>query len=116
MQLISINDLRKQTNGKKKMTNSIALTLEKERFGNGRRKRTNTKTSSLIADVKKVANDSLFFFGIFLIAVVALQYIPVTSGMIENFNIGINEVAVSFLGFVNVFAIQIFTKVLKKNN
>ncbi len=98
------------------MTNSIALTLEKERFGNGRRKRTNTNNSSFIADVKKIANDSLFFFGIFLVAIVLLQYIPVTSGLIENFNIGINEVVVSFLGFVNVFAIQVFTKVLKKNN
>ncbi len=96
------------------MTNSIALTLEKERFGNGRKKRTNTNNSSLIADVKKIANDSLFFFGIFLAAIVLLQYIPVTSGLVQNLHIGINEVAVSFLGFVNVFFIQVYNKKMKR--
>ncbi len=96
------------------MTNSIALTLEKERFGNGRRKRTNTNTSSIIADVKKIANDSLFFFGIFLVALVSLQYIPVISGLVQNLHIGINEVTVSFLGFVNVFFIQVYNKKMKR--
>ncbi|MCP4969830.1 MAG: hypothetical protein GY932_04420 [Arcobacter sp.] len=95
------------------MTNSIALTLEQERFGNGRKKE--TKTSSLVADVKKIANDSLFFFGIFLVAVVGLQYIPVASGLFSEVNIGINEVAVSILGFVNVFFIQLFSKKLNKS-
>lgn len=94
------------------MTNSIALTLEQERFGNGRKRRTNTKTSSLIADVKKIANDSLFFFGVFLAVLVVLQFIPTVSGLMESFQIGIKEVAVSFLGFVNVFFIQLFAKKL----
>ena len=92
------------------MTNSIGLTLEQERFGNGRKKE--SKTSSFVADVKKIANDSLFFFGIFLVALVALQYIPVASGLFTEMNIGINEVAVSFLGFVNIFVIQLFSKKL----
>ncbi len=94
------------------MTNSIALTLEKERFGNGRKRRTNTKNSSLISDVKKIANDSLFFFGVFLVVLVVLQYIPTVSGLVDSLQIGINEVAVSFLGFVNIFFVQFFAKKL----
>ena len=98
------------------MTNSIALTLEKERFGKGRRNRTNSNNASLIADVKKIANDSLFFFGVFLVALAILQYIPTVAGLIDSLQIGINEVVVSFLGFVNIFFIQVYGKVLKKNN
>ena len=94
------------------MTNSIALTLEKERFGNGRKRRTNTKNSSLISDVKKIANDSLFFFGVFLVVLVVLQYIPTVSGLVGSLQIGINEVAVSFLGFINIFFVQFFAKKL----
>ncbi|MEE9430250.1 MAG: hypothetical protein V3V16_04360 [Melioribacteraceae bacterium] len=91
------------------MTNSLALTLEQERFGSGRNKK-ETTNSALITNVKKVANDSLFFFGIFLVAFVVLQFIPTTSGLIDNLHIGINEVAVSFLGFVNVFFVKLFNK------
>ena len=91
------------------MTNSLALTLEQERFGNGRNRKESTN-SALIANVKKVANDSLFFFGIFLVAFVVLQFIPTTTGLIDNLHIGINEVAVSFLGFVNVFFVKLFSK------
>ena len=99
------------------MTNSIALQLEKERFGNGRRKRNNTKSLiSLFSEVKRIANDSLFFFGIFFVAITALQFLPTLTGLINEMNIGINEVAVSLLGFVNIFFLQIFSKVLKKNN
>jgi len=94
------------------MTNAIALTLEQERFGNGRKNK--SKTSSLIFDIKKIANDSLFFFGVFLVAIVALQYIPVASGLFSEMNVGINEVAVSLLGFANVFFIQLFSKKLNK--
>jgi len=93
------------------MTNSLALTLEQERFGNGRNRKESTN-SALVANVKKIANDSLFFFGIFLVAFVVLQFIPTASGLIDNLHIGINEVAVSFLGFVNVFFVKLFSKKL----
>ncbi len=91
------------------MTNSLALTLEQERFGNGRNRKESTN-STLVANVKKVANDSLFSFGIFLVAFVILQFIPTTAGLIDNLHIGLNEVAVSFLGFVNVFFVKLFNK------
>ena len=96
------------------MTNSIALTLEleKERFGKGRKRRTDSRNSSLISDIKKIANDSLFFFGVFLVVLVVLQYIPTVSGLVDGLQIGINEVAVSFLGFVNIFFVQFFAKKL----
>jgi hypothetical protein len=91
------------------MTNSLALTLEQERFGNGRNRKESTN-SALVTNVKKVTNDSLFFFGIFLVAFVVLQFIPTTAGLIDNLHIGLNEVAVSFLGFVNVFFVKLFNK------
>ena len=93
------------------MTNSLALTFEQERFGNGKNRK-ETTNSALVAEVKKVANDSLFFFGIFLVAFVVLQFVPTTAGLISEMNIGINEVAVSFLGFVNVFCVKLFSKKL----
>ncbi len=92
------------------MVNAIALTLEKEKFGNGRKK---NNQKSFLKDVKKIASESFFFFSFFLILVSALQLLPVASGLIKDMNIGINEVVVSFVGFVNVFFFQLYNKKLK---
>lgn len=92
------------------MTNT--LVLEKERFGYGRKRQ---NKNSFGNELKRIANDSLFIFAIFLAAFFILQYIPVVSGLTENLSISINEVAVSLLGFANFFFIQIYIKKLKKN-
>ena len=92
------------------MTNT--LVLEKERFGYRRKKQ---NKNSFGNELKKNANDSLFIFAIFLSAFFVLNYIPVLSGLTENLSVSVNEVAVSLLGFVNVFFIQIFTKKMKKS-
>ncbi len=69
------------------------------------------KTTSKIL---KLGNDSLFFFGIFLAAIAVLHFVPYITGIYNDFNIGINEVAVSLIGFANVFFYQVFNKFFKK--
>jgi hypothetical protein len=61
-----------------------------------------------------VANDSLFYFGIFLAAAFVLNYLAVIIGISENSYIGINEVLVSGLGFFNIFFAKSFFRFLKK--
>jgi hypothetical protein len=92
------------------MTNT--LVLEKERFGYKRKKQ---NRNSFGNELKRMANDSLFYFAIFLAAFFVMQYVPVISGLTKDLTIGVNEVAVSLLGFVNVFFVQIYNKKLKKN-
>ena len=69
------------------------------------------KTTSKIL---KLGNDSLFYFGIFLAAIAILHFVPYITGIFQNFNIGINEVAVSLVGFLNVFFYQLYNKLFKK--
>ncbi len=69
-----------------------------------------------IKELKKIFNDSLFYFGVFLTAFILLQFFPYISGIFQDFTIGINEVLVSTLGFANVLFIQLFNKIFCKNN
>lgn len=66
--------------------------------------------------LKTIANDSLFYFAVFFTILVILQLLPFWGGMFEYFSFGINEVAVSFIGFLNVFFFQFYTKILSKFN
>ena len=63
---------------------------------------------------KKICNDSLFYFGIFLAAFFVLNLIPFLYGVISDINFGINEVVVSFLGFGNVFFMFLINKLFHK--
>jgi hypothetical protein len=63
---------------------------------------------------KKICNDSLFYFGIFLSAFFIMKLIPFLYGMISNIDFGINEVVVSFLGFGNVFFMFLINKIFHK--
>ena len=58
--------------------------------------------------IKQLANDSLFYFGIFLTVIFLLHSLVYFSGTAGELNIGINEVVVSFIGFVNIFFIKFF--------
>jgi hypothetical protein len=69
------------------------------------------KTTSKIL---RLGNDSLFFFGIFLAAITLFHFVPYITGIFEDFNIGINEVAVSVVGLLNVFFYQLYNKLFKK--
>lgn len=70
--------------------------------------------SSSIDKLKNIANDSLFYFGLFLSAFFILNSIPFTDGWLIEFNIGINEVLVSSLGFVNVFFFKSYKNFFQK--
>lgn len=83
-----------------------------EKFGYNKKESDNNSVNIL----KKIGNDSLFYFAIFLSAFALLQYIPFISGIFENFSIGINEVAVSLIGFANVFFLQVYNKIFKKHS
>ncbi len=63
---------------------------------------------------KRICNDSLFYFGVFLAAFFLLKLIPFLYGLISNFDFGINEVVVSFLGFGNVFFMFLINKIFNK--
>lgn len=73
-----------------------------------------TSNEKTIAKILRLGNDSLFFFGIFLAAIAVLHFVPYTTGIYNEFNIGINEVAVSLIGFANVFFFQVYNKLFKK--
>lgn len=62
----------------------------------------------------QIGNESLFYFGIFLTALFLLHLIPYTAGILENVKIGINEVVVSFLGFANIFFLNVYYKIFNK--
>jgi len=89
------------------MNQELAL----ERFGYDKKENNNNNTC---AEIKNIGNDSLFYFAIFLMTFFLLQFIPFVSGIFENINIGINEVVVSLVGFANVFFLNIFNKIFKK--
>jgi hypothetical protein len=63
---------------------------------------------------KELANDSLFYFGIFLTAIFLLHSLVYFSGTASELNIGINEVIVSFIGFVNIFSIKLLKNTFSK--
>lgn len=81
--------------------------------GFGFKKNSNKKNDTFVL-IKKIANDSLFYFGLFLLAFFFLNSIPFSSNLLEQINIGINEVIVSFVGFFNVFFVKVFYQVLQK--
>ena len=76
-------------------------------------KKENSK-EKIMTKILRLGNDSLFFFGIFFTAIAVLHFIPYITGIFQDFNIGINEVAVSIIGFANVFFFQVFIKLFKK--
>lgn len=90
------------------MNNELVL----ERFGNDNGGNKNEDEN--ITEIKRIGNDSLFYFGIFLFAFFLLQLIPYVSGLFANINIGVNEVIVSIIGFANVFFLKIFNKIFRK--
>jgi len=81
-----------------------------EKFGYNKKESNNNSINIL----KKIGSDSLFYFAVFLSAFALLQYIPFVSGLFNNFSIGINEVAVSVVGFANVFFLQVYNKIFRK--
>lgn len=89
------------------MHNEIAI----ERYGYNNTNTVEEKTKEL----KRIGNDSLFYFGIFLTAFFLLHAIPFATGLFEQINIGINEVVVSAVGFANVFFLGVFNKIFKNN-
>lgn len=91
------------------MNNELVL----ERFGNDNK---NDKENKNVTEIKNIGNDSLFYFGIFLLAFFLLQFIPFASGLFDKINIGINEVVVSLIGFANVFFLKFFNKIFSKGN
>ncbi len=89
------------------MNNEFAL----QKFSQDNR---NNADKSLNNRIMEIANDSLFYFGIFLLISFLLKYFSVSVGIMNEFNIGINEVAVCAIGFVNVFFVKSFKKLLNK--
>lgn len=73
-----------------------------------------TQRYTTLNKLKEIGSDSVFYFGIFLLAFFVLKSIPFLSGLLNENNLGINEVVVSSIGFVNVFFFQVFNKILVK--
>jgi hypothetical protein len=73
-----------------------------------------TEKNSTIDKLKEIGSDSIFYFGIFLLAFFVLKSIPFLGGLLNESNLGINEVVVSFIGLVNVFFLQVFNKLFTK--
>ena len=74
----------------------------------------NKGKNNSIDKLKTIGNDSLFYFALFLSAFFIMNSIPFTSGLLNDFNIGINEVLVSSLGFVNVFFFKFYKTFFQK--
>ena len=81
--------------------------------GFGFKKNSNRKNDTLIL-LRRIGNDSLFYFGLLLFAFFIINSIPLSSNLLEQINIGINEVIVSFVGFFNVFFVKVFYQFLQK--
>ena len=73
-----------------------------------------TKNIGTINKLKEIGSDSIFYFGIFLLAFFVLKSIPFLGGLMNENNLGINEVVVSSIGLLNVFFFQVFNKILAK--
>ncbi len=82
-----------------------------ERFGYNNNNRNENRTFNKL---KKIGSDSLFYFAIFLSAFFLLQLLPFISGLFNEITLGVNEVIVSAIGFVNVFFLQSYNKILNK--
>lgn len=78
-------------------------------FNNRKEEKSNT-----INKLKKIGSDSIFYFGIFLLAFFVLKSVPFLGGLLDENILGINEVAVSFIGLANVFFLQVFNKIFSK--
>jgi hypothetical protein len=74
----------------------------------------NNNSDERITQIKKISNDSLFYFAIFLGAFFLLKLIPYMYGVVSELDLGINEVVVSLLGFGNVFFMFLINKVFHK--
>jgi hypothetical protein len=81
----------------------------------GIRKLINSNNNPL-GSILKVANESLFYFGIFLTAAFVLNAFGTVTDLDFTFTIGIKEVAVSTLGFFNVFFAKSFFKFFNYSN
>ena len=73
-----------------------------------------SEKSSTLNKLKNIGSDSIFYFGIFLLAFFLLKSLPFTGELLNQSTLGINEVAVSFIGLVNVFFLQVYKKFLSK--
>ena len=85
------------------MNNELVI----DRFG---MKQENNNDEKIVL-FKKIINDSFFYFAIFLGAFFLMKIIPYLYGVVANFDLGVNEVVVSFLGFANVFFMFLINKV-----
>ena len=65
--------------------------------------------------LKSIADESLFYFAIFLTTLVILQLLPLIGGIFESFTFGVTEVAVSFIGYLNVFFLQFYNRILNRS-
>lgn len=72
--------------------------------------------NSKVTLLKEIGTDSLFYFGIFLLAFFVLKSIPSLAGLLNESNLGINEVVVSSIGLINIFFIKIFNQFFSKIN
>ncbi len=75
-----------------------------------------SSNQSTTNQIKKISNDSLFYFAIFLASFFLMKLIPYSVGVISELEIGINEVVVSLLGFGNVFLMFLINKVFHKKS
>jgi len=82
-----------------------------EKFGYNKEK---TEENNTLNVLKRIGNDSLFYFAICLSVLSFFQLLPFFVGLLNEFNIGINEVVVSLIGFANVFFYKVFYKLLLK--
>ncbi|MCW8848356.1 MAG: hypothetical protein OQJ81_00145 [Melioribacteraceae bacterium] len=83
-------------------------------INNSNLKNRETQKYSLVSEIRAIGSDSIFYFGIFLLALFVLKTIPFLGGLINESNLGINEVVVSGIGFLNIFFIRVFNKFLSK--
>ena len=91
------------------MINEFALKNSKFNKNNESKKFNGSK-------IKMMANDSLFYFALFLTGIFVLHYFTLFGGFAEEVNIGINEILVCVIGFINVFSIKLLKNFLKKIN
>ncbi|PID60326.1 MAG: hypothetical protein CR986_04160 [Ignavibacteriae bacterium] len=89
------------------MNNELVLTtIDQTKF--------DTYKNHTVSLFKKILNDNLYSFGIFLVIFLAVNYTSYAIGIRESFSIGINEVIVSSIGFLNVIFYKVYKNILSK--
>lgn len=74
----------------------------------------NNEKNNSLDKLKTIGNESLFYFALFLSTFFILNSIPFTNDLLNEFNLGINEVLVSSLGFANIFFFKFYKTFLQK--